>query len=74
MKIVNHVSGITNIILIFPSVVLHAITFPLNQVLELPAEDATVENLFHNVFLFAVDKFQWRRRWCMSSGNWVDRR
>ena len=74
MKIVNRVSSITNVIPIFPSVVLHAITFPLNQVLELPAEDATVENLFHNIFLFAVDKFRWQRRWCISSSDWVDRR
>ena len=73
MKIVNHVSGITNVIPIFPSVVLHTITFPLNQVLELPAEDATVENLFHNIFLFAVDEFRWWWQWCMSSSNWVDR-
>ena len=54
MKIVNHISGITNIIPIFPSVVLHTITFPLNQVLELPAEDVT---LFHNIFLFTIDEF-----------------
>ena len=74
MKIVNRVSGVTNVIPIFPSVVLHTITFPLNQVLELPAEDVTVENLFHNIFLFAVDEVQWRQWWCMSSGDQVDRR
>ena len=74
MKIVNRVSGITNVIPIFPSVVLHTITFPLNQVLELLAEDATVENLFHNIFLFAIDEFQWQRRWYMSSGDRVNRR
>ena len=73
MKIINPVSGVTNVIPIFPSVVLHTITFPLNQVLELPVEDATVENLFHNIFLFAVDEFRWQRRWCMSSGDRVDR-
>ena len=73
MKIVNCVSSITNVIPIFPSVVLHTITFPLNQVLELPAEDATVENLFHNIFLFAVNEFQWWQRWCMSSGDQIDR-
>jgi len=74
MKIVNRISGITNVIPIFPSVMLHTITFPLNQVLELPAEDATVENLFHNIFLFTIDEFWWRRRRCMSSGDRVDGR
>ena len=74
MKIVNRVSGVTNVIPIFPSVVLHTITFPLNQVLELLVEDATVENLFHNVFLFAVDEFRWRQQWCMSSGDRLNRR
>ena len=72
MKIVNCISGVTNVIPIFPSVVLHTITFPLNQVLELPAEDATVENLFHNIFLFTIDEFRWWQRWCMSSGDRVD--
>ena len=73
MEIVNHVSGITNIIPIFPSVVLHTITFPLNQVLELLAEDATVENLFYNTFLFTIDELRWQQRWCMSSGDQVDK-
>ena len=73
MKIVNCVSGVTNVIPIFPSVVLHTITFPLNQVLELPVEDATVENLFYNIFLFTVDKFRWWWWWCMSSSDRVDR-
>jgi len=71
MEFINRIEGIIEIIPVFPSVVLHTVTFPFDQVLQFPVEHAAVENFFHNILLFAVNKLRWRRR-CMSTSNGVN--
>ena len=74
MKIINCVSGITKIIPVLPGVVFHTVAFPFDQVLQLPAEHAAVEDFFYHILLLTVNKL---RRWwwrCMSTGDGVSRR
>ena len=56
---------------VFPGVAFQAISFPFDQVLESASEHPTVDDLFHNVFHFAIYKL--RRRWLRpeSARDWV---
>ena len=72
MKIINCVSGITEIIPVLPSVVLHAVSFPFDQLLQLLAEHAAVEDFFHHILFLAVNKFRRWWQWCMSTSDGVD--
>ena len=61
MELCHFLLGITKILPVLPSVPLYTIAFPLDQVLKFSSEHPTVQNLFHNIFLFSVDKFWWRQ-------------
>ena len=54
MKIINCIGGITEIIPVLPGVVFHTVAFPFDQVLQLPAEHAAVEDFFYLVFVSPV--------------------
>jgi hypothetical protein len=58
----------TNIILILPRIILWTIAFPFDQVLELSAEHAAVENFLYFIVFFPINKL-WRWWWC-SSPSW----
>ena len=71
MKVSNLFWSITDMVRVFPRVVFHAIAFPSDQVLQLVSEHPTVQDLFHDILLFAIHKFwRWRRR-LMSSKDRV---
>jgi len=59
---------------IFPGVAFCSVAFPFDQVLEASAVHPTVQDSFHYVLLFPIDKFQQRgqRGWVSASAsNWV---
>jgi len=57
MEFCNLLQHIFDVFQIFPRVPFYAITFPFDQVLKTSLEHPTVQNLFHNVFLFTIHKF-----------------
>src|SRR6266545_2993277 len=63
--------GIINILQVFPSIILDSIAIPLNEVLESLSEHPTVQNPFHDIFLFTINKFQRRGQVLTSSRNQV---
>ena len=63
--------GIINILQVFPSIILDSIAIPLNEVLESLSEYPTVQNPFHDIFLFTINKFQRRGQVLTSSRNQV---
>ena len=60
--------GVFEVFWVFPGVFLCPIAFPFDQVLEFPSEHSTVQNLFHNIFLFSINEFQ-RWWWVLTSSS-----
>jgi len=50
--------GMVEILQVFPGISLYSVAFPFDQILELPSEHSTVQDLFHNIFLFPIYEFQ----------------
>jgi hypothetical protein len=71
MEICYLLRGIVNIFRILPAVVLYSVTFPFHQVLQFPPEHPTVQDFFHKVFLFTLNKFRGGRRVPLPSGDGV---
>jgi len=65
--------GVVEILQVFPGVPLYSIAFPFDQILGLPLEHPTVQDLFHNIFLFPIHEFQGRWQVPTSSSDWVVR-
>jgi len=63
--------GVVEVLWVFPGVSLCSIAFPFDQVLKFPSEHSTVQDLFHDVFLFSINEFQRRQRVPMSSGDQI---
>jgi hypothetical protein len=58
---------------ILPAVVFIAVALPLNEVLQPPAEQATIEHRFNFILLFSIDQ-NWIRRWATpTSGDRIRR-
>jgi len=53
--------GVAEIFPVFTGIFFYPVAFPLNQVLEFPSKHPTVQDLFHNILLFAI--YEFRRRW-----------
>jgi len=64
MEICYHFCSITKVVPIFPAVVLYYVAFPFDQILQFPLEHPTVQDFFHNVLFFAINKF-WRWWWSL---------
>ena len=70
MKVSNLFWSITDMVRVFPRIVFHSIAFPSDQVLQLASEHPTVQDLFHDILLFAIHKFwRWRRRLAIPGGQ-----
>jgi len=67
----THFPDVVEILWVFPGISLYPVAFPLDQVLEFPSEHPTVQDLFHNIFLFPIHKFWEWWRVSRSSGNQV---
>jgi len=50
--------GVFEILWVFPGIFLCSIAFPFDQILEFPSEHPTVQDLFHDIFLFSINEFQ----------------
>jgi len=54
--------GCMDIHSVFPSIVFHAVAFPLDEEPQSSLEHLTVQYFFNQIFLFSLYKFRWR--WC----------
>jgi len=66
MEVCYLLQGVIDIFQVFPGVMFHLITFPLDQVLEFLSEHSAIQNFLHYIFLFAINKF-WQRGWILTS-------
>jgi len=65
--------GVVEILRVFPGISFYPVVFLFDQILEFPLEHPTVQDFFHNIFLFPIYEFWGWWRVLMSSGNRVVR-
>ena len=71
MKFHHLFLGIVEVFQILLCVPLYSIAFPFDQILEFLSEHPTVQDFFHNIFPFSINKFRWRQCVLTSSNNRV---
>jgi len=52
---------VVEIFRVFLGISFYPVAFPLDQILDFPSKHPTVQDLFHNIFLFPI--YEFRRRW-----------